>query len=150
MAVSIIDIQRDCTQPRLLAPEPSLPLCSLLTCTIVILNTIRNTTRGDVCFPAPRVCALLTPLQWKVLIVDEDSRKLIDNVVKEDDILDSNITNIERIEDRRQPQPETDAVYFLTPKPHIVDCLMADFDRRRYKGAFLVWTTCMPSISSFP
>lgn len=31
--------------------------------------------------------------QWKVLITDEESRKLIDNVVKEDDILDSNITS---------------------------------------------------------
>ncbi|KAK7187517.1 syntaxin-binding protein-like protein 2 [Paraphaeosphaeria sporulosa] len=91
----------------------------------LILSTIRNTTRGD----------------WKVLVTDEESRKLIDNVVKEDDILDSNITNIERIEDRRQAQPDTDAVYFLTPKPHIIDCLMADFERRRYKGAFLIWTT---------
>ncbi|KAJ4301447.1 syntaxin binding protein 1 [Kalmusia sp. IMI 367209] len=91
----------------------------------LILTTIRNTTRGD----------------WKVLIVDEESRKLIDNVVKEDDILDSNITNIERIEDRRQAQPDTDAVYFLTPKSHIIDCIMADFERKRYKAAFLIWTT---------
>lgn len=34
------------------------------------------------------------PPQWKVLITDEESRKLIDNVVKEDDILDSNITSM--------------------------------------------------------
>jgi hypothetical protein len=32
--------------------------------------------------------------QWKVMIVDEDSRKLIDNVVKEDEILDLNITSM--------------------------------------------------------
>lgn len=31
--------------------------------------------------------------QWKILIVDQDSKKLIDNVVKEDDILDLNITS---------------------------------------------------------
>lgn len=31
--------------------------------------------------------------QWKILIVDEDSQKLITNVVKEDDILNSNITS---------------------------------------------------------
>ena len=49
--------------------------------------------------------------------------------------------DIERIDHKREPQPDTDAVYFLNPKPHIVDCLMADFDRRRYKGAFLIWTT---------
>ncbi|KAF2188298.1 syntaxin-binding protein-like protein 2 [Zopfia rhizophila CBS 207.26] len=102
MGVSIIDVQRE-----------------------VIINTIRNTTRGD----------------WKVLVVDEDSRKLIDNVVKEDDILNENITNIERIEERRPMNKDMDAIYFLTPKPHIVDCIMADFERRRYRGAFLIWTT---------
>ena len=30
------------------------------------------------------------------MVVDEDSRKLIDNVVKEDDILDQNITSAQR------------------------------------------------------
>ena len=29
--------------------------------------------------------------QWKVLIVDEQSRKLIDNVVREDDILEERV-----------------------------------------------------------
>lgn len=31
--------------------------------------------------------------QWKVLVVDEDSRKLLDNTVKEDDVLNQNITS---------------------------------------------------------
>lgn len=44
--------------------------------------------------------------------------------------------------DRRPDQKDTDAVYFLTPKPHIVDCIMADFDRRKYRGTFLLWTSC--------
>ncbi|KAF2747749.1 Sec1-like protein [Sporormia fimetaria CBS 119925] len=91
----------------------------------IIIGTIKAITGGD----------------WKVLVVDEESRRLIDNVVKEDDILNENITNIERIEDRRPDQKDTDAVYFLTPKPHIVDCIMADFERKRYRGAFLLWTS---------
>jgi syntaxin-binding protein 1 len=33
-----------------------------------------------------------------------------------------------------------DAIYILSPEPHIVDCLLADFERRRYRQAFLVWT----------
>ncbi|EMD95439.1 hypothetical protein COCC4DRAFT_182788 [Bipolaris maydis ATCC 48331] len=94
----------------------------------LILNAIRQTTRGD----------------WKILIVDEYSQKLINNVVKEDDILNLNITNIERIEDRRQHIRDMDAVYILTPKPHIVDCMMAEFDQRRYRGFFLIWTTLLP------
>jgi syntaxin-binding protein 1 len=52
----------------------------LLTAHTVILNSIKQTTRGD----------------WKILIVDEDSQKLINNVVKEDDILNLNITSMRR------------------------------------------------------
>jgi hypothetical protein len=32
--------------------------------------------------------------QWKVLILDEESKKIIDNVVKEDDILNHNIASM--------------------------------------------------------
>lgn len=32
-------------------------------------------------------------VQWKVLVVDETSRKLIDNAVSEDDILNLNVTS---------------------------------------------------------
>ena len=90
-------------------------------------------------------------------MVDEASRKLIDNVTKEDDILNENVTGmcggwvvqlnadyhgeILQIEDQRQMSPDMDAVYLLSPLPHIVDCLLADFGRRRYRRVFLVWTS---------
>jgi syntaxin-binding protein 1 len=45
--------------------------------------------------------------------------------------------------EKREMNPEMDAVYLLSPKPHIVDCLMADFERRRYRRAFLVWTALL-------
>lgn len=35
--------------------------------------------------------------------------------------------------------PDMDAIYILSPQPHLVDCLVADFERRRYRRAFLVW-----------
>ncbi|KMU85289.1 Sec1 family superfamily protein [Coccidioides immitis H538.4] len=90
----------------------------------IILDTVRYTAERE----------------WKVLVVDALSKKLIDNAVKEDDILNANVTNIEQIEHRRPMNQETDAVYFLSPLPHIVDCLIADLQRRRYRRAFLVWT----------
>lgn len=44
--------------------------------------------------PSPRTrIAKLTLEQWKILIVDEYSEKIINNVVKEDDILNANITS---------------------------------------------------------
>ncbi|EHK99610.1 putative protein transport protein sec1 [Glarea lozoyensis 74030] len=96
----------------------------------IILNTIKSITRGD----------------WKVLVIDENSKKIIDNVVKEDDILNENIAieaDIERIEDKRDMNPDMDAIYLLSPLPYVVDCLMADFERRRYRRSFLVWTSVL-------
>ncbi|KAI1650695.1 Sec1-like protein [Daldinia loculata] len=93
----------------------------------VIINTVKNITAGD----------------WKVLVIDTESKKIIDNAVKEDDILNHNIANIELIEDRRDMNPSMDAIYILSPQPHIVDCLMADIERRRYKKCYLVWTTVL-------
>jgi hypothetical protein len=37
--------------------------------------------------------------------------------------------------------PTTDAVYLISPLAHIVDCLMADFEKRKYRRSFLIWTT---------
>ncbi|KAI1815163.1 Sec1 family protein [Poronia punctata] len=93
----------------------------------ILVNKIKNITAGD----------------WKVLVVDQTSKKIIDNVAKEDDILNHNIANIERIEERREMNPTMDAIYLLSPEPHIVDCLVADLDRRRYRRAFLVWTAVL-------
>ncbi|KAL8942274.1 MAG: hypothetical protein Q9216_001747 [Gyalolechia sp. 2 TL-2023] len=94
-----------------------------------ILDTIRCTDQGE----------------WKVLVLDGGSRKLIDGVVREDDILELNVTNIEKIEDQRSTNKEMDAVYLLSPLPHIVDCVMADLERRRYRRTFLIWTSCLYS-----
>ncbi|RWA10762.1 hypothetical protein EKO27_g4345 [Xylaria grammica] len=80
---------------------------------------------------------------WKVLVIDATSKNIIDNVVKEDDILNYNIANIERIEERREINPTMDAIYLLSPQPHIVDCLLADMERRRYKRCFLVWVSVL-------
>ncbi|KAI9870642.1 MAG: vacuolar sorting protein VPS33/slp1 [Pleopsidium flavum] len=95
----------------------------------IILETVRNTAQGE----------------WKILVLDDASRKLVDSVVKEDDILEENVTNIEQIEQRRPINKEMDAIYLVSPQPHIVDCLMADFERRRYRKSYLVWTSVPPT-----
>jgi syntaxin-binding protein 1 len=43
---------------------------------------------------------------------------------------------------------DMDVVYFLTPQPYIVDCLLADFERRRYRRTFLYWTSSKAASSS--
>ena len=49
--------------------------------------------------------------------------------------------DVEKIEERRPMNRDMDAVYILSSLPHIVDCLMADFERRRYRRSFLIWTS---------
>lgn len=51
----------------------------------------------------------------------------------------SRLPDIEQIEQRRPANPDTDAVYILSPLPHIVDCVVADLQRRRYRRAYLIW-----------
>lgn len=51
--------------------------------------------------------------------------------------------DIERIEERREMNPDMDAIYILSPQAHIVDCLIADLERRRYRKTFLVWTALL-------
>jgi syntaxin-binding protein 1 len=93
----------------------------------VVLGELRNATRGE----------------WKVLVVDEQTKRLLDNILKEDDILNENITNIETLESKRQKQ-DMDAIYILSPLPYVVDCIMADFERRRYRSCILLWTSILP------
>ncbi|KAL2023420.1 hypothetical protein VTK56DRAFT_2777 [Thermocarpiscus australiensis] len=80
------------------------------------------------------------PKEWKVLVLDEVTERIVHCSVSEDDILNHHIANIERIEARREPNPDMNAMYILSPQPHIVDCLLSDFDRRRYRGGFVIWT----------
>lgn len=87
----------------------------------------------------------IAPTEWKVLILDTGSRRLVDGTVKEDDILKENITNVEQIEEKRPLNREMNAIYLLSPQPHIVDCLLADFDRRRYRQCFIIWTSLLES-----
>ncbi|KAI1265573.1 Sec1 family protein [Xylariaceae sp. FL1019] len=93
----------------------------------ILIQAIKRLTAGD----------------WKILVLDETSKKIVDNVAKDDDILNHNIANIERIEERREANPTMDAIYLLSPQPHIVDCLIADIERRRYKRCLLIWTAVL-------
>ena len=94
------------------------------------------------------------------MVLDSGSKRIIDAVVREDDILKENVTSrsnmgekinrqdtehkadIEQIEARRPMNKEMDAVYLLSPQPHIVDCLLADLERRRYRKSYIIWTSC--------
>ncbi|KAK9481392.1 Sec1-like protein [Lipomyces japonicus] len=76
---------------------------------------------------------------YKYLVVDDYTSQLIDNVLPTIDILKHNVSAVERIEERRQTRSSFEAVYILSPRPHILDCVIADFSRNppRYGAAYL-------------
>ena len=67
---------------------------SNLTSMAVILNAIRSSALGEVSLSVVHPRSILTEQQWKVLVVDEDSRQIIDNVVREDDILQEKVMSM--------------------------------------------------------
>jgi hypothetical protein len=62
---------------------------------------IRSTTQGQVRsnkLQHPDILLLTLYLQWKVLVLDDTSKKLLDNVLHPDDILNESITSMPRPE----------------------------------------------------
>ncbi|RVD84154.1 uncharacterized protein DFL_005919 [Arthrobotrys flagrans] len=81
--------------------------------------------------------------QWRYVIADTEALTLIDSVVTRDEIISQNVAGVEELESRRTAHPDMEAVYFLTPKPHILECLLSEFKRQRprHMGGHLVWTS---------
>lgn len=78
------------------------------------------------------------PGKWKILVIDEHSQKLLGSVLKQFDILAENVTLIESISNRREPQPDFEAVYLVMPTTQNVDRIIRDFgQRKQYAAAHL-------------
>ncbi|EPS36022.1 hypothetical protein H072_10488 [Dactylellina haptotyla CBS 200.50] len=80
---------------------------------------------------------------WRYVIADAEALALIDRVVPRDEIINQNVAGVETLEHKRTPHPDMEAVYFLTPKLHILECLLSEFKRPRPRhiGGHLVWTS---------
>ncbi|TRM65537.1 Sec1-like protein [Schizophyllum amplum] len=79
------------------------------------------------------------PTRWKILVVDPHSQKLLGSVLKQFDILEENVTQIEAITNYREPQTGFEAIYLLMPTTQNVDRIMKDFvgNTPQYAGAHL-------------
>ncbi|KAF8630461.1 hypothetical protein AX15_002910 [Amanita polypyramis BW_CC] len=78
------------------------------------------------------------PGKWKILVIDEHSQRLLGSVLKQFDILAENVTLIESISNRREPQPDFEAIYLLMPTTQNIDRIIRDFwQRKQYAAAHL-------------
>ncbi|KAJ3865846.1 MAG: Sec1-like snare protein [Lentinula lateritia] len=78
------------------------------------------------------------PGRWKILVVDEHSQKILGSVLKQFDILEENVTQIESISNYRDPQPGLEAMYLIMPTNQNIDRVIQDFSGTpQYAGVHL-------------
>ncbi|CAE6359673.1 unnamed protein product [Rhizoctonia solani] len=85
------------------------------------------------------------PGRWKVLVVDDHSKRLLGAVLKDNDVLQENVTLIESINTHRGEQ-SLEAMYLLMPTSQNVNRIIDDFSqgRKRYGGAHLFFIDGLP------
>ena len=89
------------------------------------------------------ILPLLGKIEWRVLVVDSLSMKMVSACTKMHELSAEGITIVETIEKRREPMPAMEAIYLIGSSDSSVKCLLQDFssqNRTTYKFAHVYFT----------
>ncbi|XP_041133366.1 syntaxin-binding protein 3-like [Polyodon spathula] len=83
------------------------------------------------------------PGEWRILILDHFTTKLLSSCCKMSDLMSEGITIVEDLYKNREPVPEMKAIYLISPSEKGVDSLVNDFKNTyKYKAAYIYFTDC--------
>ncbi|XP_053549796.1 syntaxin-binding protein 3 [Bombina bombina] len=85
--------------------------------------------------------------EWKILLLDHFTTKLLTLCCKMTDLLQEGITVVEDLFKIRQPVEHMKAIYFISPNEKSVDCLVNDFKNKspnKYKAAYVYFADVCP------
>ncbi|XP_054021559.1 syntaxin-binding protein 3 isoform X1 [Dryobates pubescens] len=85
--------------------------------------------------------------EWKIMLLDDYTTKLLSLCCRMTDLLAEGITVVENVYKTREPVPQMNAIYFITPTKKSVDGLIDDFITKsssRYKAAYVYFTDFCP------
>ena len=75
-----------------------------------------------------------------VLVMDDESTRVISSILTMYDIMERNVSLVERLSMKRQNFPEMDVVYLISPKTESVRLVLSDFESKgkaKYKNVHL-------------
>ena len=86
-------------------------------------------------------------IDWRVLLVDKFSMKMVSACTKMHQLTAEGVTIVETLEKARQPMPNMDAIYLISPTEESINKLIGDFKTSNsalYKAAHVYFTAVIP------
>ncbi|CBZ51900.1 hypothetical protein NCLIV_016920 [Neospora caninum Liverpool] len=92
---------------------------------------VRHSTRGQ---------------NYIVMLVDDRSLRILSACCNVYDVLEEGVTVVEPVSKKRQPLPELDALYFVSPEAASVDAILRDFEteKNQYNRIQIYFTSPLP------